>query len=534
MDFIESLIAKARSALTPIEKPKGERHAVESNSFDREDWAEVQRESSVVRDQVKELSQKVSYAPDLMQDLHAGLYKHMPRVRHNEEMAETHQVNREVMHQVLQTPEIKTLRQHTVGDKVSAAMGIAAVQPKVIEVMQHVREAQAEHQRAEEEAKAQQEKAAQELAEWLAAAEQAQQNPNAPFDQEGIGKGMQDAMDQFNQAQQQVEQAQQQAQDAAAKAAKAGVQQVRSAAKQATAELDEQEAMMSAFGVDPGEVQRMSVKERLELAAKLKDNRLAKFIKLLGQFKMVQQAESRKRVKDAASEVHGVRYSNDLPRMVTSEYLNFAHPALEMMMMARWASGQLLTTDVRGKEKLGQGPIVCIVDESGSMMATDVAGGSREAWSKALALAMLDQARHRKRDFVYIGFSSRGQQHMVEFPKAASDLTKIIKMTEHFFGGGTEYEAPLTMALDYIEKAYDLSELQRPDIVFISDDEYGEMPKPWLKRYKALKEKIGIRTYGIALGCSSRGAMAQIADSVNEVTELVSDPRTMGHLFRNI
>jgi len=181
--------------------------------------------------------------------------------------------------------------------------------------------------------------------------------------------------------------------------------------------------------------------------------------------------------------------------------------------------------------------VVCVVDESGSMGARDVMGGTREAWSKALSLAMLDQARGRKRDFVYIGFGSPGQVHFVEFPYGESTLDKVLEMTEHFFCGGTYYEDPLNRALDYVPQHYerDTRSQGKPDIIFISDDEYtSEFPKEFMKRYTELKEKIAIKVYGIALGCRAGGAMKALCDDVREINQVVSDPKNVGDLFRMV
>ena len=203
-------------------------------------------------------------------------------------------------------------------------------------------------------------------------------------------------------------------------------------------------------------------------------------------------------------------------------------------MWLRWSENELSIYDVRGKENQGQGPIICVVDESGSMNATDVAGGTREAWSKALALALCDQAKRRKRDFVYIGFSSHGQQHVIEFPSGHTPVQKVIEMTEHFFGGGTDYEKPLQMALDIMEERFDALGKARPDIVFITDDAYGSMDADFMHEWNRVKDKTSLKCYGIAIGCDSSGALAAVSDNVREITALVSDPRNMGDIFRTI
>ena len=189
---------------------------------------------------------------------------------------------------------------------------------------------------------------------------------------------------------------------------------------------------------------------------------------------------------------------------------------------------------MRGKENQGQGPIICVVDESGSMNATDVAGGTREAWSKALALALCDQAKRRKRDFRYIGFSSYGKQRVVDFPGGHTPVHKVIEMTEGFLSGGTNYEQPLRMALEMIEKDFDALGKPRPDIVFITDDAYGSMDPDFMHEWNRVKDKTSLKCYGIAIGCDSSGALAAVSDNVREISALVSDPRNMADIFRTI
>ena len=344
---------------------------------------------------------------------------------------------------------------------------------------------------------------------------------------------LQAQMDQFAQAQVDMQQAAQEAGEQAGATAEGMSNKMRSAAKKATQEADEEQQLMSGFGVDPGTLQRMPVAERIALAKRLRGSRLAKFSKLLGQFKMVQQAESRRRVTNAASEVHGITQGDDLHRMAMAEMISFADPTTETLLWQRWSEKQMLQYDVRGKEKLGQGPIIVVCDESSSMNATDVAGGSREAWSKALALALCDQARRRKRDFIYVGFASQGQQHVVEFPKGEAPVDKVIAMTEHFFGGGTHYEAPLLTALEIADR-FDNEGKGRPDIVMLTDDEYGALKPEFMHRWNAVKDKTSMKCYGIAIGCGYSGALKQISDNVRSITQMVSDPRNVGDLFRTI
>jgi uncharacterized protein with von Willebrand factor type A (vWA) domain len=539
MSFLSDLIDKGKDLLAWEQKPPDQTEAIKRNSFDRQDWQHVLETAPTIKQIQSQLEQTVDYADDFMADLHAGLFKVEPSVRSADEMKPTHVANRAVMEQLLDMPEMQTLRQHSTGDIYSSALAMVAMQETAVETLKRVQSAAEEAAKAAEERQAEREKRQQELADQLA--DLAANPPPEPLPPGAQGpelppdprvEGLKTQMDQFgSMAAPSNNGVQQAAQDAAA-----GMEnKLRLAAKKATDDLDEQETLMRSFGVEDGDLQRMPVKERMALAQKLANNRLAKFAKLLGQFKMVQQAESRKRVVNAASEVHGITTGDDLARMATSELLNFADESLEDLMWLRWSESELSIYDVRGKENMGQGPIIVVCDESGSMNATDVAGGTREAWSKALALALCDQAKRRKRDFRYIGFSSAGQQRVVDFPGGHAPINKVIEMTEGFLNGGTNYEQPLRMALRMIEKDFDALSKPRPDIVMITDDAYGSLDPEFMHEWNRIKDKTSLKCYGIAVGCDFSGALESISDNVRSITSLTaSDPRQLGDLFRTL
>jgi uncharacterized protein with von Willebrand factor type A (vWA) domain len=530
MGFLADLVGKAQDMLADAKRPPVLTEAVTRNYYDRQDWDTIRNTSPVIQADMATLAQTIDYAEDLGADTHAMFFKIDPQLHDAEEMVPTHVANREIIEQMLAMPEVQGLRQHSAGDMYGSAMAMTEMMSTIGETAKNAQEAAAEHAEEQKKKQAEADQLADDMLDWM------QRLAEEGDDEEGTGQGeLQAIMDQFGENQAAQGQAQQQAKEAAENAVAGQSNNIRSAAKKATEDADAEQELASAFGLDPGVTQRMPVKERMALAAKLRGSRLAEFSKLLGQFKMVQQAEVRKRVTNAASEVHGVTTGDDLTRILAGEYLNFADESLQTLMLMRWAEKQLNIYDVRGKENLGQGPIIVVCDESGSMGARDVAGGTREAWSKALSLALCDQARHRKRDFVYIGFGSPGEQHVVTFKGGQAPLEDVIKMTEHFFCGGTFYETPLMMALKIIETDFDGEAKGRPDIVFITDDEYGRLAPDFLKEWERVKEKASIRCYGIALGCGYSGALEVIADNVRSVRDLISsDPNKVGDLFRTI
>lgn len=531
-DFLAKLIAEGKDLLGDPQKVPSREDTVELDRFDMKDWEDLKTNvPSIKRIQV-DMERTHDYVEQFLQDFFGMLFKAVPNITPGDEMKPSHMGIHAVLIEINEMGELVALRQHAVGDNYGSAMAMISMKEVIEESLTQAQKLTKEAAEAAENAQAEQEALSQELQDLLdQLAMQPATDPNAP--PSALALLVQGKMDQFNQAQQATQEALAKAQSQAQQAATGMRGALKAAAQGASDGLDAEQALASAFGMEPGELKKMPFDERVALAKRLKDNRLAAFLKLLGQFQMVQQSESRKRVLNASTEIHGITYSDDLSKLTVGEYLNFASPELETLFWLRFARKELVTYDVRGTEKQGQGPIICVVDESGSMMTQDVAGGSREAWSKALCLAMLEQARHRNRDFIYIGFSSSGQQHTIRFPKAANNLENVLTMTEHFWGGGTSYDKPLRMAMDIVME-YDANSLPKPDIVFMTDDESGGMTLEFMHDWNVMKDKTSAQCYGIAIGCGYSGTLAQVSDNVRAITELASDPRVVGDLFRTI
>src|SRR5947199_8614135 len=114
--------------------------------------------------------------------------------------------------------------------------------------------------------------------------------------------------------------------------------------------------------------------------------------------------------------------------------------------------------------------IVCL-DGSGSME------GEKEIWSKAVALTLLEIARRQRRLFRFICFASAAtplftldlnprERHEVQEDRA-------LDVAEYFPGGGTDFETPLTAAVECLAAA----RYRRGDVVLITDGECRVSPE---------------------------------------------------------
>ena len=75
-------------------------------------------------------------------------------------------------------------------------------------------------------------------------------------------------------------------------------------------------------------------------------------------------------------ELTSITMSDDLSRLIPSEFAALAIPAMRGPFWARWAEKRLLTYDTRGSERAGRGAIIAVIDSSYSMSDAAKAGSA--------------------------------------------------------------------------------------------------------------------------------------------------------------
>jgi uncharacterized protein with von Willebrand factor type A (vWA) domain len=288
---------------------------------------------------------------------------------------------------------------------------------------------------------------------------------------------------------------------------------------------------MAAWGIGPGELQRMPFEQRAALAQRLRSGRLAQFSELIGRFRRMAAAQRARRTEHAPGELTGVTLGDDLGRLIPSEMAALGVPALRAAFAARYAEQRLFVYETCGEENAGQGAIIACIDCSGSMETRGHGGVTGEAWAKACGLALLDQARAGKRDFAAILFSSAGEQETFRFPAAQRLRTgEVLDFAEHFWGGGTDFATPLDAAAVLLEAEHNDDGRMRGDIVLITDGECG-VTEDWMRAWNDRKHQLGYRVFGIAVGTSPGPVLAALSDNVRTVTDLTS-PDSAADIFR--
>jgi uncharacterized protein with von Willebrand factor type A (vWA) domain len=497
--------------------PAAHTAAVAGDRFDAMAWRETLDQAAGLRELAEDLGERHDYAADLLSDVFLAAYKAAPLLRERAEMDPSRLVNHQVAGAMLTSPEFTELRRETAGDAYAAAMAVISQGSALRRMLEAAEQAQ---QAADAAARARQ--AAAEAAQAVAPAlEQAAAQAD---DDGGVPDDAAEALEQAVARAEQAQQAAQAADAAAARALAAATPGIRAAARAAAAQAAEQareeSALMAAWGVAPGELQRMSFEQRARLAQRLRTGRLGRFAELIGRFRQMASAERARKTEHAPGELVGITLGDDLSRLIPSELASLGVPAMRAAFAARYAERRLYVYETRGEERTGQGAIIACVDCSGSMARSAGAGVTGEAWAKACALALLDQAQAARRDFAALLFSSREELQVFRFPaRRRPAIADVVDLAEHFWGGGTDFETPLEAAAELLEAEHNREGRGRGDVVLITDGECA-VSEEWMRAWNERKARLGHRVFGIAVRRAAGPVLEALSDNLRSIADL--------------
>ncbi len=232
------------------------------------------------------------------------------------------------------------------------------------------------------------------------------------------------------------------------------------------------------------------------------------------------------RVPGVPGETRGIERSDEIARMLPSEAALLAHPVLSRLWHARRAERALLTYRFEGIElesemversrqeardvrrpKLERGPIIAVIDTSGSMH------GVPEQVAKAIVLEAARTAHAERRPCLLYTYSGPGQVKEQTLELSAEGLGALLDFLGFSFGGGSD---PTDVLRHVIER------LQEPgwakaDVLIASD---GEWPSSQaMIASVALARGRGARFHGVQIGQRGGSGLHSFCEPVHEFSE---------------
>ena len=274
---------------------------------------------------------------------------------------------------------------------------------------------------------------------------------------------------------------------------------------------------------------------RMKLAAHLvKDKSLREVLRRAGRLARIRDRKRlERRDPDARSEVVDIERGGDLGRAMPAQLARLKHPVLRRLALKDIAERSLLQYRLEGVEKLGRGPMVVLLDCSGSM------SGDPHTWARAIGIACLGVGAKDKRPVTIIDFDTsplavrhvdaKGNASMIPVDRAGRSGMPVklgngkladaaLDVAGFAVHGGTDFGPVLKLALDGLPAGIADA---RADLVFVTDGQAG-CDAETMKRLVECK-KNGLRVFGLALnGGSVSGPMKEICDKVVDLDRVAS------------
>jgi uncharacterized protein with von Willebrand factor type A (vWA) domain len=504
---------------------------IQHDQYDTQAYEETLGMYPRLNNTVTDHAERLPTAPALVEDVFYSLYRPSPALLPPEDLALSATVNRSILEEMMNTSEWDAVRNAgTVGDQLYAGMTTATVAKsilttldhKIIERLQELHDAEQEAAKLFDQAETLEDLAGQ--AKGDRAANLFEQAKKARQE----GKEQQDQVEELSQ---ELEGDAEEIEDASRRAA-------RTALEQAEAEIAATEDAIKAFtggysdtgGTSGGKGGQgtLSLKEKMSLAAKVgKSDKLKQVAELCGRMTRIALATQKSRIKHPPDEIIGITIGDNLAQVVPSELGYLADEDLEDLFYQKFLEKRLQVLDMVGSEKQGRGPIIVALDSSNSMTETLGTKYSKEAWSKAVTLALLAIARLQKRDMAVIHFAESGKVKVFEFPKGEGKPSEVMANTEFFFNGGTQYDTWMQQALNLIEQ----SKYDRADTIIVSDGQVlisASLEADWNRRRAAR----GMRCYGVLLGAANYArVLSRVCDAIATVDDLAADNKALDMMF---
>jgi uncharacterized protein with von Willebrand factor type A (vWA) domain len=469
---------------------------------------------------IEEMAGVIRTGSSLLRDLFWSFHKRSPRVAPITPLSPAHEINREILEQILSTTEWREMRESgTVGDPLSSAMAtigcaasaVAALDKETIRYLNQLHDLSGEVERLFEHAEALDELAAlspdEKRFEQLKR-EAAQARADAAKKEKMAERLNRKLEESSEEREQKVRRA------------------VRRGLAEAMAEVERANDAINAFGGGydadfgtengAGGRNSLSTKEKLVIAQQVGHSpKLQQIAAVCGRFTRIALQQQKTRVKHPPDEIASITTGSEIERLLPSEIALLADPDLEDLFYFRFAERGLMQYDMIGHEPEGQGPIIIAIDESGSM-TTDYGGMTGEVWCKAVMLALLSIARLQKRDLAVIHFSGPNDLRAELFSKGQATPAEVIACASFFFNGGTVFEPWMKKALELV----DGSQFEKADVICVSDgisDVSPEAQAEWTRR----RAERGMRSYGVLIGANQGEALLdEIGDAVFHLDDL--------------
>lgn len=300
---------------------------------------------------------------------------------------------------------------------------------------------------------------------------------------------------------------------AAAEAVAAAAEEVREV-KEAAEALGGMGAGGAGKKLDPAKV--------AEAYKRVRNNpRLRAICNAAGRYRRVAQSKQRMKSVHGQDETVGVELGGDLSRILPAELVKLDVPELELDMLRRIAERQAQCRELGGVEPVGKGPIIVVVDESGSM------DGEKIIQAKALALGLAWVARSQGRWCALVAYSGGSGERLLALPPGRWDELALCEWLAEFISYGSDLDVPIFEMPGYYAALG--APRGKTDVLFITDA-VCVIPADGVASFNAWKREVGAKVSGLIVG-SRAGDLVKVCEECHEVGGVDAGNASIGKIL---
>ncbi len=296
----------------------------------------------------------------------------------------------------------------------------------------------------------------------------------------------------------------------------AGMKCAAGAAKKAKDAVNDAMDAAEGLGLGDGNSGVASVDRIQNVLKKVKkSDTLRKVCEQAGRWRRLAAGKQRQKTRHGYDDMVGIELSGDAGRLIPSELCALADPILGLDAERRLVEKTMLSREYHGSEKTGKGPIVVVVDESGSMSGDPIIN------AKAFALTMAWIARRQKRWCTLAGFSGGREMNYICLPPGKWDEVALMAWVEHFYSGGTSLDVPLVeVPAKWPEMISSGMKRGKTDLIVVTDG-IVRCPQEMSESFLKFKNDEKVKMTTIGIGVHDVGDLKPLSDTVTCVPNLV-------------
>ena len=295
-----------------------------------------------------------------------------------------------------------------------------------------------------------------------------------------------------------------------------GNQALVEAAKAAFDHAEQAHAIIQAWGDENAKESPLDTSR--ELVETVRNNAvLLEIAKYLGRMKEMIHKKRLNGFSYGRGEKYGLELGNDFQRLISSEFSLLAVPETIPLFIRKYQQKKLKQYARRERISKGRGHKIVCLDQSSST------AGENAAWGKAVAYALLLAAQLDQANFALIRFARRGNFRIDHYAAGTTTTEQVMEDAQNcgFLGGGTDYETPLTAAIQLMED----HNYCNADVVFLTDG-ICRLDDTFVQKLTEKKAVLGFHITGILMDQDNPGmefTLHPFCEDVLRLSELGRD-----------